>query len=300
MVQYIGLTCLISYVILVIIAGIFMYYPFKGLFTKPPKSDDLKDYRFEEIEFKSLAKNSLKAWFVLSPNNSTGKTLILVPGWGHTRVTIMPHIKLFVDSGFHVFTYDQRSHGGSAYAAMSYGPNEAKDFMGAIAYLKTRSEVNMEKIGVLGESMASGAIIYAISEFPELKEVLRAIVIEGPFASTAHMTHFVLKNRVPSFLFFLVPVLQSSVAIGSRLFGLGRSNHSWPIKYVHEVSPVPFMIIRGANDHMIPEYSAMQLINAAKEPKEVWLHPNGHHRHAYQTYPDEYKQKVLGFYNKYL
>ena len=72
-------------------------------------------------------------------------------------------------------------------------------------------------------------------------------------------------------------------------------NHGSPIEQIQNVSPIPLLIIRGKNDHMIPEDCAMALINKAKEPKEVWINEQGNHRKALQTYPEEYKIRVLGF-----
>lgn len=298
----------LAYGIFTILAGRFMHYPYKFL-IKAPKSDLIADYDYDEVEFKGLEGNILRAWFLRAENNPSNKTLLLIPGWGHTRKTFLPHIKFFVDAGYNVFTYDQRSHGASEQAPLTFGEKEGKDFLGAIEHLKTRGDVNMNQLGIMGESLGGGAVLHAIDQ----TRMIRAIVFEGPWATDECMTFYLLEARFTKWFSVILPkvvakliaktlaqVVHPAFAIGASIWGDGRPNHGYPYKHAHKVAPIPILFIRGENDHMVPEDCAMKLINAAGEPKEIWINKEGKHRHALQTYPEEYKQRVLGFLQKYI
>lgn len=255
-----------------------------------------KECNCENIEFKSPDGITLRGWFIKSNDNPSNRTLILIPGWRRTRTRLFPHIRLFAKSGFHILTYDQRSNGESDTAIMTYGPGEGRDLIGAIDYLKTRADVNLEKLGAVGFSLGSGGIIYA--ESMSDKKLFNAIVIEGTFADSYHVGEFMLVSRLGNFWGRLIGIAFFSV--GTKIWTLGKFRHSRPADYVSKIPPTPLMIIRGENDYMIPKHSAEELIKAAEEPKEVWINPKGNHTRSIVTYPKEYKERVLTFLNKYL
>jgi hypothetical protein len=53
-------------------------------------------------------------------------------------------------------------------------------------------------------------------------------------------------------------------------------NDCSPQEAVAGISPVPLLIIHGRDDRIVPYHHGEHLLEAAKEPKELWALPGGH------------------------
>lgn len=281
----------VIYLLLVVFSGRFLHVIAK-LATKEPSLDLIKNLKSEQVKFKGSSGNNLYGWFVHSQIEPTG-TIIIVPGWWHTRATVIPHINFYTEHGYNVFVYDQRSHGESDIAPLTFGRLEGEDFVCAIDYLLTYPGVDKGSLVVLGESLGSAAVIFGAPK----RKIFKCIIIEGPYAGSKCMGLHLFQNRVGKIgAFFLVP----GWWIGSRLWCDGRPGNGYPSNYIHLLAPIPIFFIRGKNDHMVPEDCAFKLINNASEPKQVWITEKSGHRKALQTYPEEYKKRTLEFIHSYL
>ena len=72
---------------------------------------------------------------------------------------------------------------------MTYGPSEASDLVGAVNYLRTRAEVDGERIGMIGTSMGGNISLYAAPDCQPIKAILaiqptRLPVFNANFART--------------------------------------------------------------------------------------------------------------------
>jgi len=123
-----------GYLLIVVIVGRYLLY--QDIFPRKISNGqtELVGYDYKDIEFIGFNVETLRGWFIRSPNNLSNKTIFLLPGWTRVRSEYIEQIKFFVDSGFHVFTYDQRSHGASDTCQETFGPNEAKDLLEAVKY----------------------------------------------------------------------------------------------------------------------------------------------------------------------
>ena len=77
-------------------------------------------------------------------------------------VDFLPAVKALHDAGFHVLLFDLVNHGVAARGRRSRtGRWEARDMLGAVAYLRTRDDVDGERIGVIGTSMGGNTALSA-------------------------------------------------------------------------------------------------------------------------------------------
>ncbi len=53
-------------------------------------------------------------------------------------------------------------------------------------------------------------------------------------------------------------------------------------------------------DGMVPLDSAQLIYNAAGEPKQLWTEPDAEHLGMYSSQPEEYTEKVIGFFDEFL
>lgn len=287
---------LLVYLILALIIGRQLVY--NDVFHKvsPNKSNLLEGYNYNKIEFPNHNKKTLRGWFIKSKNNPTNKTLFVLHGWTRTRLNYLDQIKFFVDSGFHVFAYDQIAHGDSDKGLITFGESEGLDLLDAVNYSREINEVNQEKIGVIGFSLGTGTAIYAIAN--SKNSVFKAAVLEGAFANSFDVGEKILIGKYGHFFGKLIGY--AFFTFGTKIWSLGKFKHANTAEKISEITNTPIMIIRGKNDALVSDKSATLLLSSIKQPYDIWLHEKGHHVKSYNIYPEEYKKRVLYFLNKHI
>lgn len=290
MLKYIFIILISLYVITVLVVGRLLTYLDMFLPRKKPDGKiDLKGYIYEDLSFTPENNLILKGWFIPSSQGKSDKTVIIIPGWMKTRSNYLPHIKLFVNSGFNVLTYDQRSHGASGTGVISYGPNEGKDLKAVYNCAKKEGYLT-ERTVAIGFSLGTTAAIYA-----GIDHIFKSIVVEGVFSSSFDMGEEILKKLFGPF--FTKIIGYGIFWVGAKIWTLGKFEHSQPSNFISKITPTPIMIIQGKNDKMVPSYSSDKMVMSACEPKEIWKH-NGGHTNSLLLFKQEYKEKVLHFINQ--
>ena len=89
-------------------------------------------------------------------------------------VDFLPATKALHDAGYHVLLFDLRHHGesGRGRAPLTYGPRETRDYIGAVNYLRSRPDVDGQRIGALGTSMGGNTIIMGTSQCQPIKAMM--------------------------------------------------------------------------------------------------------------------------------
>ena len=134
----------------------------------------------------------VSGWFIPAEDGSInhGATVVLVHGWrwsrlgyaaadifanvtGSTQVDFLRLILALHTEGYHVLTFDLRNHGQSASARpVTFGQSEAKDLLGALAYLDGRDDVDGRRIGVIGFSMGANAALFALPQTDKMQALV--------------------------------------------------------------------------------------------------------------------------------
>ncbi|HEV3313114.1 MAG TPA: alpha/beta hydrolase [Chloroflexota bacterium] len=66
------------------------------------------------------------------------------------------------------------------------------------------------------------------------------------------------------------------------------------------LAPRPLLMIHGGGDTYIKPGMAQQLFARARQPKELWLVEKAKHNQALQVAGDQYRQRVLAFFETHL
>ena len=143
---------------------------------------------YEDVEFPATDGVKLSGWFIPREADGPGPVVAFVHGWlwnrlGNTAgrvpftdrdVDFLPATKALHDAGYHVLLFDVRHHGQSARgrAPLTYGPRETRDFVGAVNYLRSRPDVEGERIGAVGTSMGGNIVIYGTPQCQPVKALL--------------------------------------------------------------------------------------------------------------------------------
>ena len=160
---------------------------------------------YEDVAFKSADGVTLRGWFVPAAGERPTPAIVFVHGWLWNRlgnvegqvpvpdksVDFLPATKALHDAGFSVLLFDVRHHGESDRGPkpLTYGPLEAQDFVGAVRYLRSRPDVDGERIGAIGTSMGGNIAMYGIPQCQPVKALLaiqptRIVVFNTNFART--------------------------------------------------------------------------------------------------------------------
>ena len=72
------------------------------------------------------------------------------------------------------------------------------------------------------------------------------------------------------------------------------------VYWVSRLAPRALFLIHGGRDPYVSTASVEALFAAAGEPKEIWIVPQSGHREVDVLQPDEYLERVIGFFHRYL
>jgi hypothetical protein len=70
--------------------------------------------------------------------------------------------------------------------------------------------------------------------------------------------------------------------------------------WVGEISPRAVFLLQGGADDYVSPRSGELLYEAAGEPKQLWYEPDLGHTDFWEEMPEQYEQRVVGFFDQYL
>jgi pimeloyl-ACP methyl ester carboxylesterase len=252
--------------------------------SEKPSSYDLP---YESVSFKSTDNLLLKGWFIKSPNPRG--TILLTHGYNGNRGNLK--IAKFLNSlNYNILMFDFRGHGHSEGDSISMGYNESQDVLGAIKYLRQRSDVDTTNLYGMGQSMGAVALIFAEEEEPSFK----GLILESTY-TTLHQntaTRFKRVYGLPKF-----PFATTLTFFGNIILNINSFSHS-PLEAIHTIQK-PTLLIHDSLDEGVTTDDAYALHNAANAPTSLWVVNNAKHIDAYNTQTSTYEKKIMHFLEEY-
>ncbi|MEA3108676.1 MAG: uncharacterized protein QOI88_3281 [Gammaproteobacteria bacterium] len=235
-----------------------------------------------EVSFSSTDGQRVAGWYAPSRNRAA---IVLVHGTGAERSSLLFETGFLSQAGFGVLAIDLPGQGASE-GRTRWGVPERYAITAAVGWLRTRGEVDPERIGGFGFSMGA----YVLTQAAVLEQRLRAValvsspndVVEQNWLATAKWG---LLTQVPCYL---------------ALRAYGQSLDMPPKNVIGSIAPRAVLIVGGDLDTLVPAFMARQLFSAAGSPKEMWLVPRAHHADFAQIAGPEYRNRVTGFFDRTL
>jgi uncharacterized protein len=235
---------------------------------------------YEDVSFLTGDGLRLVGWYVPSEN---GAVIIAFPG----RKGPQKPARMLARHGYGVLLFDRRGEGESQGDPNLLGWQGTRDIEAAVAYLKTRPEVDAERIGGLGLSVGGEMMLQEAAETDGLKAVVsegagirsvrEAVRVDGP------------EKAIYSWLFGLT-------TIGTVVFTSNLPPRSLTDLSAEITEPVLFIhATPGGGGETLTE----KFYEAANGPKEYWAAPGGH-TGAIDAAPREYERRVVGFFDRTL
>ena len=215
---------------------------------------------YETVQFPAKDGFRVSGWFVPAGSadpQARRPVVMIVHGWhwnrlgyaaddlvanltGSKQVNLLRLMKSLHDDGYHVLSFDLRNHGQSAAARpVTFGQSEAKDLLGAVAYLHGRDDVDGAQLGVVGFSMGANAALFAL---PQTEDIHALIAVQPA-------TPNVFSGRMTANLF---GVFGGFVTVVSgffyRLFGGPPLSSVLPAFAASGAGDTPVLFIQGTGD----------------------------------------------------
>ncbi len=291
---------LLIVVILVVVAGVAFYilntsrnqalawiHPSRNLPATTPAVPH------EDVELITSDGVPVAAWFIPPAGGiAEGEkvpAMILVHGLTANRADMLERADILTRHGYAVLAFDLRNHGESGGDVTTLGYTEVNETRAAFDYLLTRTDIDPQRIGLLGHSLGAVIAIRAAAQIPEIA----LLVSESGFIS-------VQENAGE-----IIPVLTGQAA-GSLVGWFVDREAGVPVSEVNslvdvaKIAPRPILLIHGEADSIVSVNNSRRLFEAAGEPKELFTIPNGGHADFIQTDPVGYEERLIAFLEAHL
>lgn len=228
--------------------------------------------------------------------------------FGANRWSCVPYCQPLLDAGFDIFTWEPRNQGDSD-ADPTYQPlqwvtdKDEADCAAAVAYLKSRPDADPRGVGLYGVSKGGGAGLAVAGHDPWI----RCCCTDGAFATlpvmVPYMRHwFSIYNQ--NYLFHGM-IRAWYYALVARA-GMREAGRRRGVRYVcleravRRLAPRPWLMIHGEKDGYIKPSMAKAFYDHAREPKDFWLVASARHNQAIEVAGEEYRRRVVGFFEEFL
>ena len=246
-----------------------------------PAGDSLKQNNipYQEIELTAADGVKLAAWYT-PPKN--GAVILVAHGYGSSRPEDM--YVMFAQNGYGVLAWDFRAHGASGGEFSTLGYYEQLDVEAALDYALSQPDV--EHVGAWGGSMGAATVILTAAKRTEIE----AVVSDSAFPTLED----VMKLNVP--FEFMLPMM--------KFFGEWSSgakiDQVRPVDEIGKISPRAVFVIDGWDGAAVTMNSPYLLYDAAQEPRQIWVEDGVPHLGTYKTDPQEYKNRIIEFFDNWL
>jgi len=174
--------------------------------THPPRDRTRLDpadllLRTEEVTFHASDGVLLSGWLVKGVPR--GPVIIMCHDLGGSRSALLSSGVSLNRDGYPLLLFDFRGHGLSSGSGGYLGVDEKRDILGAIEFLKTRSDVDSSRMGLWGIGMGAYAGILAAMDNPKIV----ALVLDSLYPDVGAQMERLVRAKVPPALRFIMPAL---------------------------------------------------------------------------------------------
>ena len=221
-----------------------------------------------------------------APSRAAHPTIVICDGDGGNMADLIFYAYQFFTRDFNVFTFDWRGFGQSAEWPMDSDQlcysEFLRDYDAAIVYVKTRPEVDSERLALLGFSTGAYLSFAMLATHPEV----------AAFAGRALLTSFD----------DILPILHQLDPKRDFHPPADYPADRMPVQAAQNVRAAVFLVV-GEKDQRTPPWMSEKILALLKGPKELWIVPGAGHggpsSPEFTNYP-EFFERVAGFFNKHM
>ena len=290
--------------------------------------------RVEQVMFRSGPVRCAGDLYL--PDTADGIMRAAAVVMGHSVVMVKealaPHADYLVRAGFVVLAIDWRTVGGSeGEPRCQWFPElQVADLRAGVSYLRTRREVDPERIGAWGHSTAAGVAIVAGAVDRRLKAVacqnasmldawtalqtsrgraqlnaIRALILQD-FERRCQTGQGASIPALPTD----DPTLAGYVAQAEELFPSFTNQMTveslehvllWaPVQFIHRLAPTPLLLVTGVDDQVHAIDEVLRAYDRAWQPKRLELLPVDEFGLSIEPGLGQSMRLAAGFFNQHL
>lgn len=254
-----------------------LYYPTDREYGRPSDAG----YRYEEVTFPSRDGTRLAGWFVPAVGPPKG-TILHFHGNAQNMTAHFAFVSWLPREGFNVFVFDYRGYGKSEGRPGRKGVHE--DSCAALAYLRSRPDIDTSRLLILGQSLGGANALAAIHS--EGADGIRAVALDSSFYSYRLIARDTIKH---------IPVLG---LLRWPLSFVVISNAKSPSATIGRLPPIPVLIFHGADDRVVPFRHGRLLFERAGEPRTLVAIPRGGHTVALVHQDPAFRKQLVDLYER--
>lgn len=248
------------------------------------------EFTIEELSLKSTFDgHDIPADYIYAPGtegSKDNKTVILVHGLGGNRLTNYPVAKMFLDMGYSVITYDQRSSGENTAQNTTFGFWEKYDLTDYIRYV--REQAPERTLGVWGTSFGGATAGLALGD-DKIDATVDFLVLDCPVSSMRWMVEEEMRHMdigLPvSYMTFCGNII-------NRIH-LGFFYEEADVPSALSGTDTPVLIINSKADTLTPVFMGQDIYDAIlSENKSIWTVEDSEHTDMWLDYNEEYVSRV--------
>ena len=270
--------------------------------------------RREDIAFYSEGSRLSGHWYVPDGKVEKAPAVVLAHGFTGVKELILPdYAQQFASQGWVTLAFDYRGFGTSeGQRGRLLAPEQIEDIRNAVTYVRTRSEVDPDRIGLWGTSYGCGLVVYAAALDERVKAVVAQIGIADGAASlgrgldaqqrealkvgieqdrrqrilTGHGTYVDPFTVIPDPEMVAVwgrhletiPHLKTQI-----LFQFVEAHMEFsPISVVERIAPRALLIIAAEHDAICPADELKRMYDRAGDPRKFVLIEGATHFQCYE------------------
>lgn len=255
-----------------------------------------KKYRIETIGItSSLDGHNIPADYIYADKLSEDKnhkTVILVHGLGGNRYTTYPIGEFFLEQGYNVLAYDQRSSNENTAEYTTFGYWEKFDLIDCIDYVKMQApDINP---GIWGTSFGGATVAQAVG-YEDTKEKVDFMILDCPVSSMEWM----LKDTIRQ---MNMPIPTDYMLLCGNIFNKTKLGFVYKdadaAKAVKEVD-IPVLVVNTKSDEVTPYFMGKDIYDALPEGnKSIWTLEQCEHARIWKDYRENYQTHILQLLEK--
>jgi len=239
----------------------------------------------------------LNGWQI-QPERWNGDAVLLLHGQSDNRAGMLGPAELLLHHGYSVLLPDARAHGSNGGMIATYGIKESNDIRDWFGWIE-RAEAP-RCVDALGDSMGAAQLLQSLTQ----ESAFCAVVAESPFANFREAAF----DRIGQQLglgewagrILMRPAIEIGLVYARWKYGVDLSRDE-PDRAVAN-SRVPVLLIHGLRDNNLPSRHSELILamSRGRNPNvSLWEPVNAGHCGAADAEPQQYAQRVIGWFEEH-
>lgn len=254
-----------------------------------------KEYQIEALELESsFDGHTIPADYIYAKgmeNNKDNQTVILVHGLGGNRYSNYPLAEFFLEEGYNIITYDQRSSNENTARYTTFGYWEKYDLADYIKYVK--KHVSDKPVGVWGTSFGGATAGLALGE-SDVDHQIDFMILDCPVSSMEWMIEqemIKMDTGLPVSYMVWCGNVMNRIKLG---FTYGDADVSKAVRHAE----TPVLVINSKKDTLTPYFMGKDIYDGLQgKTGEIWTVGDSEHAEIWFDHNDDYRRTVKEFIN---